>query len=42
MIKVIIFDLDGTPLYSLPDIHHALRVAFETYHLKFVSLEGIR
>lgn len=42
MIKAIIFDLDGTLLYSLPDIHHALRVSFETYQLKPVSLEETR
>lgn len=37
MIRAIIFDLDGTLLYSLPDIHKALNVALKRHGLKSVT-----
>jgi len=39
MIKTIIFDLDGTLLYTLPDLTNALNHALKTNSLPLVSIE---
>lgn len=42
MTKILIFDLDGTLLDSLADIHYALNTALEAHHLPGHSLDSVR
>jgi phosphoglycolate phosphatase len=42
MVKAVIFDLDGTILYSLPDIYQALQVALLKHGLEPVTLDEVK
>ena len=42
MIKAVIFDLDGTILYSLPDIYQAIQVALLKHHCDAVTIDAVK
>ncbi|MBO4888674.1 MAG: HAD family hydrolase [Firmicutes bacterium] len=42
MIKGVIFDLDGTTLYTLPDLHHSVNLAMEHFGFPLKTAEEVK